>query len=74
MPMGGVLDVTDVRGKSFRFSYSTVNGYYRAPYPSNTYLQSSLRVTCGDRIGIGVQQLGLSRGYLTRNRDAVQAT
>lgn len=73
MPIGGVLSVTDVRGKNFEFSYSTVNGCYWAPCPSNTYLQSSLRVTCGDLHGHGVQQLGLSRAYLGRNRAAIQA-
>ena len=71
MPMGGTLRVTDVRGREFTFTYSTVNGCYWAPYPSNTYLQSSLRVACDGRIGHGVQQLGLSRAYLTRNRDRI---
>ena len=72
MPMGGRLSVTDIRGKNFAFTYSTVNGCYWAPCPSNTYLQSSLRVAHGDMIGSGVQQLGLSRAYLTRNRDAIR--
>jgi hypothetical protein len=72
MPMGGVLSVTDVRGKSFDVSFSTVNGCYWAPCPSNTYLQASLRVTCGGLQGHGVQQLGLSRAYLGRNRDAIR--
>ena len=72
MPMGGVLSVTDVRGKSFDLSFSTVNGCYWAPCPSNTYLQASLRVTCGGLHGHGVQQLGLSRAYLGRNRDAIR--
>jgi hypothetical protein len=72
MPMGGYLQVTDVRGRIFDLHYSTVNGCYWAPCPSNTYLQSSLRVFCGDRIGNGVQQLGLSRAYLTRHRDAIR--
>jgi hypothetical protein len=72
MPMGGRLSVTDIRGKTFDIVYSTVNGCYWAPCPSNTYLQSSLRVSCGGMIGHGVQQLGLSRAYLTRNRDALR--
>ena len=76
MAMGGRLSVTDVRGKRFDLTYSTVNGCYWAPCPSNTYLQSSLRVTCqapdGLYLGHGVQQIGLSRGYLTRNRDAIR--
>jgi hypothetical protein len=72
-PMGGRLSVTDVRGKTFDLTYSTVNGCYWAPYPSNTYLQSSLRVQCNGMIGNGVQQLGLSRAYLTRNRDAIRS-
>lgn len=72
MPMGGRLSVTDIRGKTFTFTYSTVNGCYWAPCPSNTYLQSSLRVAYGEMIGSGVQQLGLSRAYLTRNRDAIR--
>lgn len=71
--MGGALEVTDIRGKSFAFTYSTVNSCYWAAYPSNTYLQSSLRVAHGDMIGHGVQQLGLSRAYLTRHRDAIRA-
>ncbi len=70
-PMGGVLEVTDIRGKKFNFSYSTVNGCYWAPYPSNTYLQSSMRVNLDGRIGYGIQQLGLSRAYLGRNREAL---
>lgn len=77
MPMGGKLSVTDIRGKRFDLTYSTVNGCYWAPCPSNTYLQSSLRVLCSGPDGLlsghGVQQLGLSRGYLTRNRDAIRA-
>jgi hypothetical protein len=71
IPMGGVLEVTDVRGKKFNFTYSTRNACYWAPYPSNTYLQAFLRVNHNGRIGNGVQQLGLSRAYLTRNRDAL---
>jgi hypothetical protein len=72
MPMGGELEVTDVRGKTFAFTYSTVNGCYWAPYPSNTYLQASSRVAHNGLIGNGVQQMGLSRGYLTRNRDLIR--
>jgi hypothetical protein len=72
MPMGGQLGVTDVRGKRFDVTYSTVNGCYWAPCPSNTYLQSSLRTSCNGLIGHGVQQLGLSRAYLTRHRDAIR--
>ena len=73
MPMGGVVDVVDTRGKSFRFTYSTVNGCFWAPYPSNTYLQASMRVVHDGRIGNGVQQLGLSRAYMTRNRELIRA-
>jgi len=72
VPMGGELEVTDTRGKRFAMSYSTVNSCYWAPYPSNTYLQSSLRVTHDGRVGFGAQQLGLSRAYLTRHRDAIR--
>ena len=72
MPMGGLLEVKDARGKSFRFTYSTVNGCYWAPYPSNTYLQASMRVVHEGRIGNGVQQIGLSRAYLGRNRDLIR--
>lgn len=76
MPMGGRLSVTDIRGKRFDLTYSTTNGCYWAPCPSNTYLQSSMRVVCTSEHaihhGYGVQQLGLSRGYLTRNRDAIR--
>ena len=63
-PMGGVLEVTDIRGKKFNFTYW-------APYPSNTYLQSSMRVNLDGKIGYGIQQLGLSRAYLGRNREAL---
>ncbi len=43
-------------------SYSALNScYYWAPYPSNTYLQSFMRVSCEGRLGYGVQQIGLSR-------------
>lgn len=71
VPMGGVLEVTDIRGKKFNFTYSTVNSSYWAPYPSNTYLQASMRVNLDGRIGNGIQQLGLSRAYMGRNRDAI---
>lgn len=77
MSMGGRLSVTDIRGKTFDLTYATTNGCYWAPCPSNTYLQSSLRVTCiapdGVRHGHGVQQIGLSRAYLTRHRDALRS-
>lgn len=72
MPMGGRLSVVDTRGKRFEVTYSTVNGCYWAPCPSNTYLQSSLRTQCNGMVGHGVQQLGLSRAYLTRHRDAIR--
>ncbi len=72
MPMGGEVSVTDARGRTFDFTYSTVNGCYWAPYPSNTFLQSSLRASHRGLIGTGAQQLGLSRAYLTRHRDAIR--
>ena len=72
MPMGGAVHLTDQRGKSFDILTSTVNGCYWASYPSNTYLQSSMRAMCNGMIGNGVQQLGLSRAYLTRHRDAIR--
>lgn len=71
VPMGGELEVTDVRGKTFAFTYSTINSCFWAPYPSNTYLQASLRLAHEGRIGYGVQQLGLSKAYLTRHRDSI---
>jgi len=73
VPMGGVIEVTDVRGKQLTLSYSAINACYWAPYPSNTYLQTFLRVNCNGALGYGTQQLGLSRAYLTRNRDAIKA-
>lgn len=73
MPMVGEVSVTDARGKSFDFTFSTTNGCYWAPYPSNTYLQSSMRAVHKGLVGTGVQQLGLSRAYLTRHRDAIRA-
>src|SRR3546814_19712041 len=73
MPMGGAVSVTDARGKSFDFTYSTTNGCYWAPYPSNTYLQSSLTAAHKGLVGTGVQQLGLSPAYLTRHPAAIRA-
>lgn len=73
VPMGGEIEVTDVRGKTFALTYSAINSCYWAPYPSNTYLQSFMRVNCNGKVGYGVQQLGLSRAYLTRHRDAIRA-
>lgn len=73
VPMGGELEVTDVRGKTFAMTYSAINSNYWAPYPSNTYLQAFMRVNCDGRLGYGVQQMGLSRAYLTRHRDAIRA-
>lgn len=73
MPVGGRMSVTDVRGKRLEFTYSTVNGCYWAAYTSNTYLHASMRVAHDGRIGRGLQQLGLSRAYLTRNRDVLTA-
>lgn len=72
LPMGGELSVTDVRGKTFNLSYSALNSSYWAPYPSNTYLQSYMRVNHNGKIGYGVQQIGLSRAYATRHRDAIK--
>ena len=71
--MGGELEVTDIRGKQSLFTYSTVNSCLWAPYPSNTYLQASMRVNHDGKRGYGVQQMGLSRAYLTRHRDAIRA-
>lgn len=73
VPMGGELEIVDVRGRTFRMTYSALNACYWAPYPSNTYLQSLMRVNCDGRAGYGVQQIGLSRAYLTRNREAIRA-
>jgi hypothetical protein len=71
LPMGGMMTVTDIRGKTFTVTYSTVNGCYWAPAPSNAYVQGSFRANLDGRIGHGVQQLGLSRAYQGRNRDAI---
>lgn len=73
VPMGGELQVTDIRGKVSAFTYSTVNSGYWSSYPSNTYLQASMRVNHNGKVGHGVQQLGLSKAYLTRNRDAIRS-
>ena len=73
MPTGGRFDVTDVRGKTFTFLWQTTNGCYWAPYPSNTYLQTSFRCFYEGREGYGIQQMGLSRAYLTRHRDAIRS-
>ena len=71
LPLGGELEITDVRGKRLAMSWSALNACHWAPYPSNTYTQSLMRVNCGGELGYGVQQLGLSRAYLTRHRDAI---
>ena len=71
VPMGGILEVTDIRGKKFKFTYSAMTSCYWAPYPSNTYLQVYMRVNHDGKIGHGTQQLGLSRAYLTRHRQAI---
>lgn len=72
LPMGGELGITDVRGKTFHLSYSAPNSSYWAPYPSNTYLQSYMRVNHNGKIGYGVQQIGLSHAYATRHRDTIK--
>lgn len=73
VPMGGQLEVTDVRGKTFSFTYSTVNSCHWTPYPSNSYVHASMRLNYNGRIGYGMQQLGLSRAYVGRNREALRA-
>ena len=73
IPMGGQLEVTDVRGKKFAFTYSAMNSCYLAPYPSNTYVQTFNRVNHKGMIGTGVQQFGISRAYATRHREAILA-
>jgi hypothetical protein len=73
LPLGGHLEVTDIRDKTFAFTYSALNACYMAPYPSNTYLQTFMRVNHNGRIGTGVQQFGLSRAYATRHRAAILA-
>lgn len=73
IPMGGELSVTDSRGREFDFTFSTLNACYWAPYPSNTYLQTYMRVNHAGKVGYGTQQFGLSRAYLTRNRDILKA-
>ncbi|MCZ4590303.1 hypothetical protein O4328_42955 [Rhodococcus opacus] len=72
-PMGGEIEVTDVRGKKFSVTYSTLNACYWAPYPSNTYVQAFLRANHNGQRGCGTVQIGLSRAYLTRNRDAIRS-
>ena len=71
-PMGGELEVVDVREKKFRMTYSALTACNWAPYPSNSYTQAYMRVNYNGRIGYGIQQLGLSRAYLTRNRAALR--
>lgn len=73
VPMGGEFEVTDIRGRKFAFTHSAVNCSYWAPYPSNTYLQTLMRVNHNGKIGYGFQQMGLSRAYLTRHRDAIRS-
>ena len=71
LPLGGQVEVTDIRGKKFACTYSSLNSCYMAPYPSNTYLQTFMRVNHKGLVGPGVQQFGLSRAYSTRNREAI---
>ena len=73
MPTGGHFEITDVRGKSFDINWHVTNGCYWSSYPSNTYLHTSHRCAALGREGYGIQQMGLSRAYLTRHRDAIQS-
>jgi hypothetical protein len=71
LPMGGILEVTDVRGKTFEFSYSARNCSYWGPSPFISYLQTYMRVNHNGEMGHGVQQLAISKAYFARNRDGI---
>lgn len=73
VPMSGQLEVVDERGERFAFTYSALNSCYMAPYPSNTFVQTFMRVNHNGRIGYGTQQAGISRAYATRHREAILA-
>lgn len=73
LPISNEVEVTDSRGKTFRFNAAAVNGANWAPFPSMIYAQSLMRWHYGDKIGFGVQQDVISRAYLTRNRAAMSA-
>ncbi len=70
-PMSNAFEVTDIRGKTFRFTAATINASPWAPFPSMVYTQAFQRWNYEGNIGYGVQQDVLSRSYLTRNRDAM---
>jgi hypothetical protein len=71
IPMGGVVEVTDVRGRNYLFTYSTINCCQFAPYPSNTYTHSTIRANYNGVVGYGVIEMGISRAYLGRNRATI---
>jgi hypothetical protein len=72
-PMSTVLRVTDRRGKSFEMTGAALNATPWAPAPSTLYTQCLMRWNLAGEIGHGVQQDVMSRAYLTRHRDRVQA-
>ncbi|MBI4693933.1 MAG: hypothetical protein HY749_07920 [Gammaproteobacteria bacterium] len=73
LPMGTELLITDVRGKSFLLTGSAVNSGPWAPYPSLVYATSMMRWNCDGRVGHGIHQNVVSRAYMTRHREKMQA-
>jgi hypothetical protein len=71
VPMSNVFEVTDTRGKTFRFTAATINASPWAPFPSMVYTQAFQRWNHDGEIGYGVHQDVLSRSYLTRHREEI---
>lgn len=72
LPMSNSVEVTDIRGKTFRFNAAAVNAAPWAPFPSMLYSQSLMRWTHEGQVGWGIQQDVISRAYMTRNRVAMR--
>lgn len=69
LPLSNVVEITDIRGKTFQFTSSAVNASSYSPFPSTPYPQSFMRCNYEGTIGWGVQMDVISRNFLTRNRD-----
>lgn len=72
-PRGMVLEVTDVRGKTFAMTGSAVNYGPWAPFPSNVWHTGMMRYNLAGRIGYGYHQHSVSMSDLTRLRDTLGA-
>jgi hypothetical protein len=67
------VQITDARGKQFHMVGVALNGAPWAPVPSALYTQSYMRWVCDGRVGYGVSQQSIDRGYATLHRDRLAA-